>query len=465
MPNHKFTISLNGLKSNWINLFITLTGILFFFFLGETAVSYQNDSLGYLTLGFAREPFYPLFIQFFYLLLGEAYYLTFVTFFQGILALLCILYAILFLQQNYRLNPLESYLCFLLLLIPYGIDTLWKEPRIVYTHFIVTESITYSLFYLFVILLIKAVLTKKLRFFMAASLLALLLSLTRGQMMICFPALFVGLFFFFFQEVKKFLAGCVLLFLLFACIGQVTNLYHYVLHGIYASPMENSLTVFTNLLFASDQEDIALIEDKEEAAFLQKVYEEADRLGYRYTYSQGGLIQTGNLLMASHDKIKYDILRGALYEYTDNLGMPRDYAAEQAKKELLDSISAVLRKDNMGTWIFNCISLLPMALLLSFHPITPPSLLPFLYASAILITLFSIAALIFRLVRERRIENGTLFLGAVMTLLLTNVGGLCISIYGISRYTNYTMGLYYIGLYLFIKEWIVRRKANPILPS
>lgn len=445
----------NFIKKYWLQLVFFLFHIFFFFLLGETVVAYSNDSLGYLTITYAREPVYPLLIQFFLKIFGENNYLMALTFFQGFLAIACLYYTVFSLQKIFLLRHWELFLVNGLLLLPYGIDTLWDAPRVVYTHFIMTEGITYSLFYVFFILLLSSVLEKKYKKLILATLLALLLALLRGQMMICFPALFIGLFLISYKEMKRMIAYGIVIVCSFLCISLLTKCYHLYFHDIFASPMENSLTVFSNVLYASDREDVSLISSKEEADFFLTVFDESYARGYQYTFAKEGMIENGKHLMDSHDKIKYDILRGKLYEYTDTLGLERDYRSEQTKKALLDHLTGILRKDNLNQWIYNCISLIPMALLLSFNPITPPALLWLCYLYAFSITLFSITILLYRMIKEKQITKGTLFLGASLSLILINVCGLSISIYGISRYTNYTMGLFYISLYFFLKEWLL----------
>lgn len=440
-----------------ITIAYLLINIIFFFLLGDTKVAYTNDSLGYLQVNFAREPVYPLLIQLFLRIFGENSYLTAITYFQGLLAVGCIYYTLYSLHRHFKLHPYELLGLNLLLWIPYGIDTLWDSPRIVYTHYIMTEGITNSLFYLFFTLLIAAILDKSYFQFILSALTAVILCLSRGQMLICFPALIVGLCIMAFPNIKKLAAYAVFLACAFLSVSFLTKTYHYYYNGIFASPMENSLTIFSNLLYASDAQDSALITSPEEAAFYQEVFRQAYDNGYNYAFADQGIIKTGNHLMASHDKIKYDILRPALYAYTDNLGMSRDYAAEQAKKELLESLNATLRKANLGQWIYDCFCLLPMCLLLSFNPVTPPALLPLCYLYAYFMTAASIVFVLYRLIKEKKLEKGTLLLGACLTLLLVNAGGLSISIYGISRYTNYTMGLYYISLYICVKEFIKLR--------
>lgn len=448
------------IRKQGLNIAFLLLNISFFFFFGDTQVAYTNDSLGYLQITYAREPVYPLLIQLLHKLFGESGYLTALTCFQGALAMACIYYTLSSLRRLFLLRHVELLAANLLLWVPFGIDTLWDAPRVVYTHYIMTEGITNSLFYLYFTLLIVAVLDKSYGKFLLSVLTALILCLARGQMLICFPALFIGLVLFSYKNIKKIAAYSVLVCCALLSVSVLTKCYHLYFNGIYASPMENSLTVFSNLLYASDARDADLIESPREAAFYREVFGQAYQSGYQYSFSGPSLIDRGNHLMASHDKIKYGILRPALYEYTDSLAMPRDYAAEQAKKELLDNLNGILRKENLGQWLYNCLSLVPMCLLLSFNPVTPPALLPLCYLYAYFMTAAIPVFVLYRLITEREIQKGALILGASFSLLLINVCGLSISIYGISRYTNYTMGLIYLSLYLCAREFILGRRRG-----
>lgn len=88
-------------------------------------------------------------------------YLLYMTYFQGILAVFSVMFLLIFLRKQFQLRKWETVLIYLALILPYGIDTLWDAPRFVYTHYISTEGITYSLYYIFIACLLHFLLNQQ----------------------------------------------------------------------------------------------------------------------------------------------------------------------------------------------------------------------------------------------------------------------------------------------------------------
>lgn len=91
--------------------------------------------------------------------------------------------------------------------------------------------------------------------------------------------------------------------------------------------------------------------------------------------------------------------------------------------------------------------------MLSLNPVTPPQVLWLCYLYAIVLTLAIAAYLIGYLLKYKRFSPQVLSLSAVFLLLLTNAAGLSFSIYGLSRYTNYNLGLIYSMLFICLLSY------------
>ena len=122
-------------------------GIFYFFFAGEKGYVLWSDSAGYIKAHYEREPLYPLLLMACRMMLGEKLYLYGVVVIQSIAALTAVIVLMQCIRKEFRLNRMESAIAYLLLLLPYGLDTMWSEPRSNYTHAIMTDALSYSMFY------------------------------------------------------------------------------------------------------------------------------------------------------------------------------------------------------------------------------------------------------------------------------------------------------------------------------
>lgn len=174
-------------KTREILFFVSLALIAMAAFLLVGADSYVlfDDSGSYLNMERYVEgvmPLYPLFLRMNRLLFGENIYLQAVVIEQSVFACLCLIIFTKMLRTRFDLNYLESYIIYLLSLLPFTTDM----PDAMTTQEIVTEGIAYAAFYLFMAVLLKAVWEKSLRDVAFLLLITLFLAATRSQLQILF---------------------------------------------------------------------------------------------------------------------------------------------------------------------------------------------------------------------------------------------------------------------------------------
>lgn len=174
-------------KTRKILFFVSLALIAMAAFLLVGADSYVlfDDSGSYLNMERYVEgvmPLYPLFLRMNRLLFGENIYLQAVVIEQSVFACLCLIIFTKMLRTRFDLNYLESYIIYLLSLLPFTTDM----PDAMTTQEIVTEGIAYAAFYLFMAVLLKAVWEKSLRDVVFLFLITLFLATTRSQLQILF---------------------------------------------------------------------------------------------------------------------------------------------------------------------------------------------------------------------------------------------------------------------------------------
>lgn len=127
-------------------------------------------------------PVYPLFLLLNQYLFGLDRYLYAVVVEQGILAAVCVILFVRTLKHEFHLHYWETYLFFFLSLMPFTTEM----PQSMATQQILTEGLSYALFYLFVIVLLKAVWTKKYAWFAGSLAMTFVLAALRSQLQILF---------------------------------------------------------------------------------------------------------------------------------------------------------------------------------------------------------------------------------------------------------------------------------------
>lgn len=178
-------IQLNKKQMNGLFFISLVMAALFvFLFVGSKEPVLFDDSGAYLTVDRIEGvmPVYPLFLLLNQYLFGDASYLQIVIVEQAVLAVICVVFFVKVIKDRFSLKYWESYLVFGLSLMPFTTDL----PQAMSTQEILTEGLAYSLFYLWVILLLQAVWKKQYRWLAGAFVMTLVLTLVRSQLQILF---------------------------------------------------------------------------------------------------------------------------------------------------------------------------------------------------------------------------------------------------------------------------------------
>ncbi len=455
----------------WIGL--VAAGLVLFFVIGERRYVLANDSMGYIHASYEREPLYPLLLMLFKRLFG-ARYLDAAAAVQSAAALGVCLYAAYFFRKQFCLNRIEWVLFAFLLMMPFCLDSMWSKPRVNFAHYIITDSLSYTLFYLFVVRLLSFLRTRRFAHYLAMAVLTMLMVLNRSQMQVCYlvmPAAAVLVFAGRLRDPREnkrrtglFGGGCIAgLLLTVVLTSAFSYLYCYVMWGDFARSSENDFSMLTNLLYASDEEDAELFEGEQRAAF-ESLYAQADALGYTYQHAQGAFFANGMHMMACHDPIKYGLIRPYFREYIASKGLEESFASDHVKKELASALKTKLLKKHGFRWIYNGLCMMPYGLILAAAPVIVPGYEWISYGLAAVVWAAALAMLIALLFALRgRKKTGTCagFAACILFFILLNTASCSMIIMVSSRYLNYTQGLFYIVLYLLVRELLlVTRKGS-----
>lgn len=165
-------------------LFLFAALLLLFLLLGHDGPVMFDDSGSYMWIRWHEGvmPAYPVFLLFNECLFGYQRYLWIVIAEQAVLAAFSVTVLEETVRARFGLHPAEGILICLFALYPYTIEM----PAAVMTQAVLTEGVAYSLFYLFLALLLKAVWDKNYIRLAGAFCMTLLLSAVRSQLQILF---------------------------------------------------------------------------------------------------------------------------------------------------------------------------------------------------------------------------------------------------------------------------------------
>ena len=163
---------------------LVLAALFVFLFVGSGEPVLLDDSGAYVRIDRIEGvmPVYPLFLLLNQYLFGLENYLSVVIVEQAVIAASCVILFVKTLKDEFHLHYWETYLAFFLSLMPFTTDM----PQSMATQQILTEGLSYALFYLFLVVLLKAVWTKKYAWFAGSLAIAFILAALRSQLQILF---------------------------------------------------------------------------------------------------------------------------------------------------------------------------------------------------------------------------------------------------------------------------------------
>lgn len=467
----KVDMQRNILKEVFLWIFMIVTGVFFFFFAGEDGYIIYPDSNGYIEASYEREALYPLIIMACRGILGENLYLYGVIVLQSVIALVASIALTQYMRKNFKMNRIETGIAFLVLLFPYGLDTMWTEPRENYTHIIISDALSYSMFYFFIIALIDYLKRKKWASFLWMVILTSLMTLNRSQMGLCYVIILIAVIFCCCHVEKRklrigwrklFGRGCVLIGAA-ALTMFMTYCYSFFMWGEFARSSENDFTMLTNLLYASDAEDEELFNDSDTAMAFRELYSRVDDAGLTYHYAPDGFLENGKYMLSCHDPMKSGIVRIFFKEYIEKQGLTESFQSDQIKKELASELRSVLLKAHFWRWIYNGLCMVPRGIMYSVTPILPPNMDKLAYIYTVTILVVCIALFTVHIIQTQRMpetlaeekkRRGCLekWVCCMAVFMGINIMAVCIIILINYRYVNYTQGLFFIMLYLIAKD-------------
>lgn len=437
-------------------------------FLGMFAIfgpGVYNDSDQYIKMHIHREPLYPLFLLCLRELFGEVW-LTAMGIIQNLLAAFSIWLFAEYMAKKFSLRFFEEIVVVLLGIMPHMVTKYFSSLHLFITNSVMSEALCIPLFTLFLLECFK-ILTDgeesadEIQSVWLALILALLLSLTRSQMMVTLLLWAVSVCVkLFVVRVKNGtltlrLVGAVLLIVAVAFFGRsmAVKSYNLVFNGRFINNTYGTVNTLTNILYAADREDGENIKDEEARAFFYQMYDLTEARQANYKYAGDSWREKVEHIEQWHDTVKYEMIEDVFYQTYDKT-VTSDYITQNlmADKMAGKIIAGVLPKC-FGMWFADYLMIAGYGLIRSIAVIHPViNWIAFLlYLSAIAMTIWRIR----RSLRDEGRISGSAWLMALSLLAIAaNVFAVSLTIMALSRYMIYGFSAFYTAYFILLVEWL-----------
>lgn len=439
-----------GLDRNRKRALYLFAGLLIFFggLLAVGGVGVYNDSEQYITMHIHREPLYPLYLAAFRVVCGEGY-LTAAMAGQGILTAVGITALTEYLTRRFGLRLWEELLVVALQLVPHLITRYVSALHIFLENSVMSEGLCIPLFTIFLYFLLRMLFEGKGRDAVLALLFAYLLSMTRGQLMttILLWALLLGIRMVLQKKYRSLFICASAVILVFLLRNLTVHVYNYGVTGYFMGNTYGQVNTLTNVMYACDERDREVFEEGDlEQAFFDSFYRKAMERKLNHAYAGDSFGERAAYLEANHDILKFQILEAELSAYYFGLGEVDYYEQSSMSDEMAGKMIKKLLPACFGQWLYDYILLCRNGFVRSIavvHPVINFAAL-FLYLLA--------AGLSIWLVFARKRFQAAAVMGTALLFIAANVCATSITIMCLSRYMIYGFSLFYIALYLVIRE-------------
>lgn len=466
---------------------VLLVGMMICLFFGEW-LCVEDDSASYI-LDERREgvmPIYPFFLMLMRLFVGDLNYLNVVVLIQGLLAIFCTLYFVVIIQKQIHFSYFDRIVVYVVCLLPYAVNL----PEISSPHVILTEGLTYPLFYLYFAFLLKTVWKQSYLWFTIMYMMSIIMALVRSQMLFL---LIISLCVFGYlclrRSRKKYKLATVLLALVIMAVGflggykfiyKITDCYsrmpslkeaviteelaeiveeseqqqqqivetkHQNAVGQPNPNVQETNSQITSLLiirgfFEAEEDDYQLFDNEMVRYVFQKAYKMAQEEERLYNYARKDLYMWKDII--------YDRMGVFIYNAINQYDLEHPGERTVSRDSIQKEIGIKLIVHHLGRYIYHTIRLMIPSFISSvFFQIEPIYLL--CHFITLVLYLAAIGISIYGICREKNkyIVQGmisVLFFNAMMVGIINAV------FVGHQRYVIYGMGVFYCFMYLGCKE-------------
>ncbi|MBO5093087.1 MAG: hypothetical protein J6C33_01875 [Lachnospiraceae bacterium] len=460
-----------------LGAFLSFFGLLACF----APIGIYPDSGSYISSQAGREPLYPLFLMFFRFIFREGDTITWLAasgqlesekameliytwpalrvsiLVQGLLAGFSCFFLTRAVKHVFDLNWFLTGLVALCTLIPHVLTPLASSSRMVLSNAVLTEGISFPLFYLFTAFMILGLFAeeKKGRFYGAAFLCALLLVLTRNQMLVAFAAWCAVMLFEAARRrsFKRLLLLLLSILLFFGARSAVNRIYNRAIHEGYAGANTGSYNLLTTMLYLSEPEDALLITDEEQRALFTEMHVQMEEGGMTRADAPDGILGRAYHYEDCYDTIGFTIQQPCLFGYAAEKGIPEGEALNEVVR-VAGEMNRDLLPHLAGAYCCNYIATAVSGLTRS---VSASGTVMGIYS---IVIYFLAAALVIYLYRKNKRSKAALLMLFAMLMICANVFATALMIMCLSRYMIYNTALFYIAGLMCLTECYQIRKRE-----
>lgn len=480
-----------NIRKKWIQILVlSAIGMIFYLFLGQEWLTLADDSPSYLYPSGQQGvmPVYPLFLFVIRRIFGDDQYLNATVVIQSLIALSSTMIFVFYLQKQFKLNFMETILLYLASMLPFSIYL----PESGITHYILTEGVSYSLFYIYFLFLMNYVLRQETKWLLLTIAMSAFMELTRSQLIFLPAATAAAFICVEFVKCKSSIwrkTARSILSILIAAAGAIMIVFCvYKIYGWFltdqlpaikayqqeadasaanipaqetspktaaasdqkknTAPSGNkrNTSQFTTLIvirgvYEIDEDDIALFDTDEMQEIFQRVFEAVDEKQYRYVYARQDLYMWKDLVKDGISSVVTKAINGYLEE---NPGVELDVA--QVRREL--GMKILLH--HFDRYLYHSMRLMISSFIASiFFQIEEIYLL--CHIITLLLFAVDIIGICYCLKYSRNKKAAVLALTATALIVIMVVITDLVFI-GLQRYVVYAMGTFYCSLYLLLKD-------------
>ena len=286
---------------------VCVLGIFFFFMLGKSNYCIEPDSGIFMNpSSYVSDKYiiYPFFLHVCQIIFGDSLYLTAVFIIQGALAFGTSILIGEYMRKRYQLNWIIALLIFICSFGPYT----YSLPQSVSTHHILTEGLSFPLFNIYMLWLLKHFLENKKWGIILLMIISVLMSLIRTQLMIfVLITLCIGFFDVLQYVFRKFFVGKEIFFSGLLMLGSIFIIGSSV-YGVMFCVNNNLISQVTDAMAGRafsliEWEDVELAEENDRD-FMHAIYNEIDHNKHRIVYFQDGIHQWEDMVESINENTK-----------------------------------------------------------------------------------------------------------------------------------------------------------------
>lgn len=350
-------------------------------------------------------------------------------------------------------------------LIPYVLTPLASASHMVLNTAVLTEGLAFPLYYFFLAAMVNGLFAKndkdKIKHYAIAFVMALLLALTRNQMLVAFGGFFVVVLGELFLRkgarkhiLRKGLLLVVLAVLFLELRKGCCDLYNNVALKGYQGTNTGTYNLLTTVLYLSDEEDAQAIADDEERALFLAMRDEMVRQGLTYRDAEDGILNHAYHYEDAYDVIGLEIQMPMLFGYVEKMGVPQGEALNRVVQITSRMVKAVapavipLYIANYGATVVSGFvrSIASSGTIMGYY-----ALLAYFVSALIMVYLY----------RKDKDSCGAKLLLFAFLMVGINVCATALMIMCLSRYMIYNISLFYIAGLLGLVE-LGKRMKNGI---